>query len=55
LIDKKQKIYIFYFNRLRYRGYILFEDDTHWKVLDLETNKEIDLPKSSTSREIENG
>ena len=45
------KIYIFFFNRLRYRGYILLEDDTHWKVHDIETNRDIDLPKASTSKE----
>ena len=50
-MNEKDKIYQFWFSNRVYKGKIVSEDETHWIIFDKKINKEIALPKATTSRE----
>ena len=46
-----EKIYIFWVGQIRYSGYIISENNTHWFVVDSKVGR-IEIPKTAVRQEV---
>lgn len=51
-MKERKKRYIFWVGSIKYSGYIIYENDTHWVVDDVRIGK-IDIPKTAVRQEMQ--